>query len=95
MRRRLYKCGDTKIVTKFLLLPVTAHTTRDARSPKERRWLERATIRYVLAPDAVGNPASRWQACNFEDGEGLSSLSGRETPRPRDPHPEYDENWRD
>jgi len=49
------KLGDTRIITKFLLLPMILND--------EFRWLERATIKQrwgVWYPDEFG-PEERWE----------------------------------
>jgi len=55
-----YKTGDERIVTKFLILPVTINN--------ERRWLETATIRQVcrrMWDVTCGSEWMEWENIEF------------------------------
>ena len=54
-----HNIGDIKIVTKFLLLPVTIGN--------ERRWLEMATVKYILTDtmDPTTGGHIYWRAAEF------------------------------
>ena len=61
--KQLYKLGDTKLVTKFLWLPLTIYLGSTAES----RWWEHATVEYVLQGRRRRGLTGRWFASRFID----------------------------
>lgn len=59
----LIKVGDTKTITKFLLIPRTLKSSKS--NHYETRWLEYATIEYVWT--FVSDDGFYWEAVRFVD----------------------------